>query len=186
MLKFETVQDIINLEKEASFSDRLVDKTIYKALKRVADNFPSRPAISFQISSKPGSSSETYTWNELYTNVVKAANLFRKEGIGKEDVIAFVLPMVDKLQPARQVFQLRLATYLSTLTPLNSAAKRQRGGVDCLLAHCLERAQEALLRSLQMNYLCWTVPPLMSAISLAVVLLGFHRVSVRLEISTWM
>ena len=92
MLKFETVQDIINLEKEAPFSDRLTEKTIYKALKRVADNFPSRPAISFQISSKPGSSSETYTWNELYTNVVKAANLFRKEGIGKDDVIAFVLP----------------------------------------------------------------------------------------------
>ena len=92
MLKFETVQDIINLEKEAPFSDRLVEKTIYKALKRVADNFPSRPAISFQISSKPGSSSETYTWSELHNCVVKAANIFRKEGIGKKDVIAFVLP----------------------------------------------------------------------------------------------
>ncbi len=92
MLKFETVQDIINLEKEAPFADRLKEKTIYKALKRVANNFPSRPAVSFQITSKPGASSETYTWNELYTNVVKAANAFRKEGIGKKDVIAFVLP----------------------------------------------------------------------------------------------
>ena len=46
MLKFETVQDLIKLGKEASFSDRLAEKTIYQALKRVASNFPSRPAIS--------------------------------------------------------------------------------------------------------------------------------------------
>ncbi len=93
MLKFETVQDIINLENEAPFSERLKEKTIYKALKRVANDFPERPAISFQITSKPGcSSTETYTWAELHSNVVKAANAFRKIGIGKEDVIAFVLP----------------------------------------------------------------------------------------------
>jgi len=92
MLKFETVQDIINLEKEASFSDRLAEKTIYKALKRVATNFPSRPAVSFQLTSKPGSSSETYTWSELYSHVIQASNAFRHAGIGKKDVIAFVLP----------------------------------------------------------------------------------------------
>ena len=92
MLKFETVEDLIRLEKEASFADRLPEKTIYKSLKRVATNFPSRPAISFQITSKPGSKSETYTWSELYDYVVKAANAFRKEGIEKDDVIAFVLP----------------------------------------------------------------------------------------------
>ena len=92
MLKFETVQDIINLEKEAPFTDRLKDKTIYKALKRVTNDFPSRPAVSFQITSKPGSSSETYTWEQLHNNVVKAANVFRSVGIGKKDVIAFVLP----------------------------------------------------------------------------------------------
>ena len=92
MIKFENVEDLIQLEKEASFPDRLPEKTIYKSLKRVATNFPSRPAISFQITSKPGSKSETYNWGELYNFVVKAANTFRKAGIEKNDVIAFVLP----------------------------------------------------------------------------------------------
>ena len=92
MIKFENVEDLIQLEKEASFPDRLPEKTIYKSLKRVATNFPSRPAISFQITSKPGSKSETYNWGELYNFVVKAANTFRKAGIKKNDVIAFVLP----------------------------------------------------------------------------------------------
>ena len=45
MLKFETVEDLIRLEKEASFADRLPEKTIYKSLKRVATNFPSRPPL---------------------------------------------------------------------------------------------------------------------------------------------
>ena len=71
MIKFENVEDLIQLEKEASFPDRLPEKTIYKSLKRVATNFPSRPAISFQITSKPGSKSETYNWGELYNFVVK-------------------------------------------------------------------------------------------------------------------
>ena len=70
MIKFENVEDLIQLEKEASFPDRLPEKTIYKSLKRVATNFPSRPAISFQITSKPGSKSETYNWGELYNFVV--------------------------------------------------------------------------------------------------------------------
>ena len=92
MFKFENVEDLRKLEKEAAFPDRLHEKTIYKSLRRVATNFPSRPAISFQITSKPGSKSETYTWSELHEIVVKAANAFRKVGIKKDDVIAFVLP----------------------------------------------------------------------------------------------
>ena len=92
MIRFETVEDLIKIEKEASFDERLPEKTIYKSLKRVSTNYPSRPAISFQITSKPGSKAETYTWSELHDIVVKAANTFRKFGIEKDDVIAFVLP----------------------------------------------------------------------------------------------
>ena len=92
MFKFENVDDLKKLEKEAAFPDRLHEKTIYKSLKRVSKNFPSRSAISFQITSKPGSKSETYNWSELHDIVVKAANAFRKVGIKKDDVIAFVLP----------------------------------------------------------------------------------------------
>ena len=84
MFKFENVDDLKKLEKEAAFPDRLHEKTIYKSLNRVAKNFPSRPAISFQITSKPGSKSETYTWSELHEIVVKAANAFRKVGIKKD------------------------------------------------------------------------------------------------------
>ena len=52
MFKFENVDDLKKLEKEAAFPDRLHEKTIYKSLNRVAKNFPSRPAISFQITLK--------------------------------------------------------------------------------------------------------------------------------------
>ena len=44
MFKFENVDDLKKLEKEAAFPDRLHEKTIYKSLKRVEKNFPSRPA----------------------------------------------------------------------------------------------------------------------------------------------
>jgi fatty-acyl-CoA synthase len=56
------------------------------------DAFGARPAVSFQIKSGPKDKKETLSWVQLKGRVTQAANLFRRIGIGEQDVIAYVLP----------------------------------------------------------------------------------------------
>lgn len=92
MNKFSDIRDVEALEKDKNFNEHLNEKTIYSLLKKTASSFPNRKALSFQIESKPGSSSETFTWEQLLGDVTRAANTFRNHGIGEKDVIAYILP----------------------------------------------------------------------------------------------
>ncbi|MBE8590936.1 acyl-CoA synthetase [Pseudomonas sp. MAFF 301449] len=64
----------------------------YEAIKRVAERTPLAPALSFFLDAEDFSS--TFTWNyaELFTDITRAANVFYELGITPDDVIAFVLP----------------------------------------------------------------------------------------------
>ena len=54
--------------------------------------FPDRPAITFQLRSGPRDKAVTLTWAEFRAEVTRAANLFRRLGVGPADTVAYVLP----------------------------------------------------------------------------------------------
>ena len=89
---FASKADVQAIEAEMAWDARDVPRTIYRALARTAAAHGNRPALSFQLLSKPGSKSETLSWAQLLTRVTQAANMFRALGVGEKDVVAFVLP----------------------------------------------------------------------------------------------
>lgn len=87
-----TLADILAIEKEMPVEQRWSERTVYQRLCSARDKFPDRPAVSFQLKSGPKDKATTLSWAELTEKVTQAANLFRSLGVGKDDVVAFLLP----------------------------------------------------------------------------------------------
>ena len=56
---FASIEDTLALEKEMSWEQRDVAKTLFGLLSATADKFPERPAISYQLLSGPQDKAET-------------------------------------------------------------------------------------------------------------------------------
>ena len=89
---FGNVADVRAIEAEAAWEARDVARTMHEFLTRAKVAHGDRPAISFQLQSRPKDRAETLTWAGLHAKVTQAANLFRKLGVGPQDVVAYVLP----------------------------------------------------------------------------------------------
>ncbi|MDH3262486.1 MAG: acyl-CoA synthetase [Paracoccaceae bacterium] len=92
MGRFGSFADRDAVQAEMPWADRQVPATIYGFLAEARAKWGSRPAISFQILSNPASKAETLSWAELMASVTRAANLFRKLGVGENDTVAYLLP----------------------------------------------------------------------------------------------
>ncbi|MFK5997308.1 MAG: acyl-CoA synthetase [Rhodobacterales bacterium] len=90
--KFATVADIKAIEKEMPVEDRWSAETVYEQLCQTRNANPDRPAVSFQLKSGPKDKAITLSWTELTKRVTQCANLFRSLGVGKKDVVAYLLP----------------------------------------------------------------------------------------------
>ncbi|MCE0506885.1 acyl-CoA synthetase [Roseivivax sp. GX 12232] len=95
-MSFASFADRDAIENEMPWAERDLPKTLYGLLSRTAGKFPDRPAVSYQIFSGPTDKAETVTWRELRERTAQAANLFRSLGIGKDDVVAYVLPNANE------------------------------------------------------------------------------------------
>ncbi|MEC7791945.1 acyl-CoA synthetase [Pseudooceanicola nitratireducens] len=87
-----SLADNLAMQNAMAYEDRDLPATVYDMLKRTVDKFPSHNAISFQLLSGPQDKAETLTWSEFHDKICQAANLFRKLGVGEDDVVALVLP----------------------------------------------------------------------------------------------
>ena len=92
MGSFASLADLKAIETEQPWAERDVARTMHDFLGRTRAAHGTRPAISYQLLSNPGSKSETLTWNALFAQVTQAANMFRSLGIGEKDVVAYILP----------------------------------------------------------------------------------------------
>ncbi len=90
--RFATLADIKALEKEMPIEDRWTATTVYEQLCDTRDAYPDKPAVSFQLKSGPKDKAVTLSWADLTKRVTQCANLFRSLGIGKNDVVAYLLP----------------------------------------------------------------------------------------------
>ncbi len=92
MARFATVADRDLIEQEKEYGARDLPVTIYQFLTRIRDIHPDRPAVSYQLLSGPTDPAITLTWADVHGEATRAANLFRKLGVGEGDVVAYLLP----------------------------------------------------------------------------------------------
>ncbi|MEO1687614.1 MAG: AMP-binding protein, partial [Pseudomonadota bacterium] len=88
---FATLDDKAHMER-TPLDERWSARTVFERLEQTAARHGQRPAISFQIRSGPKEKAETYTWTQMRDQSARAANLFRRLGVGDEDVVAYLLP----------------------------------------------------------------------------------------------
>ena len=93
---FATKADRDAVENEMPWAERDVSKTMYEFIDRVAERHGTRPGVSFQITSGPTDKAETLSWQEFRDKSVQAANLFRRLGVGENDVVAYLLPICSE------------------------------------------------------------------------------------------
>jgi fatty-acyl-CoA synthase len=171
-------------EKEAveaaPLSERQPAATVYGMLRHTAARHPRRPAISFQIKSGPNDRAETLDWITLTDRVTRTANLFRRLGVGDEDVVAYLLPNCTEtvlallggvtagivapinpmLEPAQIAALLREtgARVLVTLAPFPHTDIARKAHQAVALAPAVEWVLEVDLRRYLAPPLRWLVP----------------------------
>ncbi len=96
MTDMATMADKTAIEAMMPFDDRQDTTTVYQYVARAARRFPDRDAISFQITSGPKDKAETLTWAQTLGKVTQAANMFRRLGVGENDVVAYLLPNANE------------------------------------------------------------------------------------------
>ncbi len=119
MARFATVADRDFVENEMDYSARDLPVTLYQFLTRTRDAHPTRPAVSFQLLSGPTDPAVTLTWSQLHDEVTRAANLFRKLGIGENDVVAYLLP--NSLETVATLLGGAVAGIVNPINPLLEA-----------------------------------------------------------------
>ena len=92
MTRIATLADKRAFEAEMPVTGRWRARSLYQQLVETAGRFPGRPATTFQLRSGPKDKAVTLTWEALRAEVTRAANLFRRLGVGDGDTVAFLLP----------------------------------------------------------------------------------------------
>lgn len=92
LFRIATSDDIRAIEAEMPWSARLPAASLHEQLVLTAGRFPARPALTFQLRSGPRDKAVTLDWATFRADVTRAANLFRRLGVGDTDTVAFVLP----------------------------------------------------------------------------------------------
>ncbi len=87
-----TITDNAEIENAMPLTERLTGRTIHEVLSHTTAQFGDRLALSFQLKSGPKDKAETLNWQEFRAKTTQVANMFRKDGIGEKDVIAYIMP----------------------------------------------------------------------------------------------
>jgi acyl-CoA synthetase (AMP-forming)/AMP-acid ligase II len=181
----ETAQNWSTLAEKKSveavpLAERWPAETVYAMLRQTAAAHPRRPAISFQIKSGPTDKAETLNWTQLTNMVTRAANLFRRIGIGEGDVVAYLLPncnevvlallggatagIVNPVNPLLDVDQIAAllresgAKALVTLAPFPKTDIAQKAHAAVAMAPSIETVLEVDLKRYLSPPLSWLIP----------------------------
>lgn len=93
---FRSAADVEAFEKQASFAERVAAASTFDALRLGAAQDPDAPAIQFL----PNASHEDFpvviTHRQFLARVIQTANAFHELGVGPNDVVSFLLPLVPQ------------------------------------------------------------------------------------------
>lgn len=103
--RYSEPADVVAIES-IPLSERGLPESTYAVLKRAAEFWPDRPAITVMPDAQRWQQPSTRTFSELLIDVHKAANMLRQNGIGRHSPVAIISPNCDELITATLAAQL--------------------------------------------------------------------------------
>jgi fatty-acyl-CoA synthase len=92
---FATDADVSAFEKIA-YADRIAAQSVYDAIKLGAAYNPDAPAIQFLPNADPADTPIIISHRDFLARVTQAANMFHALGVGSDDVVSFLLPLLPE------------------------------------------------------------------------------------------
>jgi fatty-acyl-CoA synthase len=83
--------DVDRIER-IPLEQRMPHATTYELISAVADIQPDHAAIHWMPAGAPSAGDRTYTYRDLITRIRQVANLVRRRGLTRTDVVAYLLP----------------------------------------------------------------------------------------------
>jgi fatty-acyl-CoA synthase len=119
--KFRSETDLKAFEAGASYADRIAAQSTYEALQRGAARDPAAPALVFLRNADPEEQPVTLSHAQFLARVTQSANLFTDLGIGPDDVVSFLLPLLP--QACFGILGAQAAGIANPVNPLLSATQ---------------------------------------------------------------
>ena len=92
MTRIATLADKRAVEAEMPVTERWRARSLYRAARRDRRALPRPPGDDLPAPLGPKDKAVTLTWRQFREAVTRAANLFRRLGVGDGDTVAFLLP----------------------------------------------------------------------------------------------
>ncbi|HZR63136.1 MAG TPA: acyl-CoA synthetase, partial [Xanthobacteraceae bacterium] len=80
--------------EQTPYPDRIAAQSTYDALKLGAAHNPDAPALQFLANADPADAPVIISYRDFLARVTQAANMFGALGVGPNDVVSFLLPLV--------------------------------------------------------------------------------------------
>jgi fatty-acyl-CoA synthase len=93
---FRSAADIQAFEATATYEQRIAAQSTYEALQRGAAIAPGAPALQFIASATSLEPAVTLSHAQFLARVTQAGNLFHAQGVGPQDVVSFLLPLLPQ------------------------------------------------------------------------------------------
>jgi fatty-acyl-CoA synthase len=78
------------------YDERIAAQSTYEALQLGAARAPEAPALHFVPNADPGEPPLTLSYRQFMAGVTQAANMFHALGVGPNDVVSFLLPLLPE------------------------------------------------------------------------------------------
>ncbi len=91
-----TTNDDVKAFERTPYGDRIAAASTYEALKLGAAHNPDAPAIRLLPNAEPTDRPVTISYRDFIAQVTQAANMFHALGVGPNDVVSFLLPLLPE------------------------------------------------------------------------------------------
>jgi fatty-acyl-CoA synthase len=118
---FNSAADVQAFEASVANHERIAAHSTYEALQRGAARDPEAPALVFLRKADPDEQPVTLSHAQFLARVTQAANMFVDLGIGPDDVVSFLLPLLP--QAYFGILGAQAAGIANPVNPLLSAAQ---------------------------------------------------------------
>ena len=81
---------------QVPYADRIAAQSTYDAIKLGAARNPDAPAIQFLANADPADTAVVITYRDFLAGVTQTANMFHALGVGPNDVVSFLLPLLPE------------------------------------------------------------------------------------------
>src|ERR1700691_746439 len=80
--------------EQIPYLDRIAAAGTYDAIRLGTSHNPDAPAIQFLPNADPADTPLVISYRDFFARVTQAANMFHALGVGKDDVVSFMLPLL--------------------------------------------------------------------------------------------